>query len=33
MIGALISGIGQLFGGIAQKVAQRKQYEREKSDI
>ena len=32
MIGALISGIGQLFGGIAQKVGQRKQYEREKSD-
>ena len=32
MIGALISGIGQLFGGIAQKVGQRKQYEREKAD-
>lgn len=32
MIGGLISGIGQLFGGIAQKVGQRKQYEREKRD-
>lgn len=32
MIGGIISGIGQLFGGIAQKIGQRKQYEREKQD-
>lgn len=32
MLGGIISGIGQLFGGIAQKVSARRQYEREKAD-